>query len=34
MLSKSQIDQFWHALEQRGFPEPAQQMFPRPVWYI
>jgi hypothetical protein len=34
MLSKSQIDQFWHALAQRGFPEPAQQMFPRPVWYI
>ena len=34
MLSKYQIDQFWIALAERGFPEPERQMFPRPDWYI
>jgi hypothetical protein len=34
MLSKNEIDQFWLALAERGFPKPEQQMFPRPGWYI
>ena len=34
MLSKHELDQFWQALADRGYPQPEPSMFERPGWYI